>query len=118
MVVLVSKGGKYSQIYLHSNNGLVLCNTKPSVDKELTTFLPLFTINSAKSVFPSSLCWLEKANSSVRFRRPLLKIISETSYALKRFRFFSICFRLDYRRHFVLERCQCPLLQTAFCKLV
>ena len=35
MVVLVSKGGKYSQRYLHSNNGLVLCNTKPSVDKEL-----------------------------------------------------------------------------------
>jgi hypothetical protein len=39
MVVLVSKGGKYSQRYLHSNNGLVLCNTKPSVDKELSSLV-------------------------------------------------------------------------------
>ena len=60
----------------------------------LTTFLLWLAMNSAKSVIPSCLCWLEKAKSSVRFRKRILKITSDSKDSQSLFRVSSTLLRL------------------------
>ena len=50
-----------------------------------TTFAPLFTINSAMSVFPSTFCSLARASSSVLDLMFLARMISDNSYEVIRF---------------------------------